>query len=154
MSDQTARRNVSYAILKLVMRYLELDKKVQNYGTNVPIYHAEVHVVSAIADNPGIHIRGLAEQLGMASASVSETVHKLEQKGLVRKEVSPANQSRLCLYVTTKGELAHEEHRKYHRLLEDMAEDELAGATDDQVRFVTEFLQHLLVRLTGFEEQI
>lgn len=141
-------------MLKLVMRYMEIDHTVQNYGTNVPIYHSEIHIVSAIAENPGIHIRGLAELLGVANPSVSETVRKLEKKELVRKEVSPNNQSRLSLYVTKKGELAHEEHRKYHKVLEDMAEDELAGASDEQVAFVTGFLQNLLQRLDGFEEKI
>ena len=154
MHEKNHRQNVSYAVLKLVMRYIEIDHWVQNYGTDVPIYRSEIHIVSAVAENPGIHVRGLAELLKIATPSVSEAVRKLEKKGLIRKEVSPGNQSRLALYVTKKGELAHEEHRKYHKILETMAEEELAGASDEQVAFVTGFLQNLLKRLEGFEENI
>lgn len=141
-------------MLKLVMRYIEIDRRVQNFGTDVPIYHSEIHIVSAIAEHPGIHIKGLAEQMSVASASISEIVRKLHQKELVRKEVSPDNQSRLSLFLTKKGELAHEEHRKYHQMLEDMAERELAEASDEQVNFVTEFFTSLLDQLEGFEEKI
>ena len=154
MREKNDRQNVSYAVLKLVMRYIEIDRAVRNYGTNVPIYRSEIHIVSAIAENPGIHVRGLAELLRIATPSVSEAVRKLEKKDLIRKEVSPGNQSRLALYVTKKGELAHAEHRKYHKILETMTEEELAGASDDQVAFVTGFLQNLLKRLEGFEEGI
>lgn len=154
MQERNDRQKVAYTMLKLVMRYLEIDHTVRNFGTDVPIYHAEIHIVSAISQHPGIHIRGLAEEMGIASASVSETVRKLEKKGLVRKEVSPNNQSRLSLYVTKKGELAHKEHRKYHKMLEDMTENELATASNEQVAFVTSFLTNLLKGLEGFEEKI
>lgn len=154
MKGRSEKHNVAYAMLKLMMRYMEIDHKVQNFGTNVPIHHSEIHIISAIAESPGIHIRGLAEQIGVASASISETVRKLVNKELVRKEVSPNNQSRLSLFVTKKGELAHEEHRKYHKILEDMAQDELAAATDEQIAFINQFLGNLLVRLDGFEDKI
>lgn len=154
MEQGNDRKTVAYSMLNLMMRYMEIDQKVQNFGTNVSIYHSEIHIVSAIAEHPGIHIRGLAEQMGVASASISETVRKLEKKELIRKEVSPTNRSRLSLYVTKKGELAHEEHRRYHKILDDMTQEELMEASEEQVAFINEFLSHLLVRLEGFEDRI
>lgn len=41
-----------------------------------------------------------------------------------------------------------------HRMLEDMAENELVNASDEQVNFITDFLQNLLKQLDGFEEKI
>ena len=154
MEERNIRQGVSYSVLKLARRYMELDGCVHNYGTNVSIYHSEIHLVSAIARNPGIHVRGLAERMGVASASVSETVRKLEKKGLVRKEISPDNQSRLSLYLTKKGELAHEEHTRYHKILEHIVEDALSDASDAQVEFITTFFADLLKRMDGFEDMI
>ncbi len=154
MKERSIRQQVSYSLLKLVMRYIDLDHQVQNFGTNVPIYNSEIHMVSAIAKNPGIHVRGLAEKLNISTPSVSEIVRKLEKKDLVRKEVSSGNQSRLALYVTTKGELAHEEHIKYHRILEDMVNEELAESSDEQAAFVNSFLQNLITKLDGFVDKI
>lgn len=45
-------------------------------------------------------------------------------------------------------------HRKHHKILETMAEEEPAGASDEQMVFVIHFPQNLLGRLEGFEENI
>lgn len=154
MKEHPDKQEVSYAILRLMTRYMQIDKKTQTYGTNVPIYHTEIHIVSAIAENPGIHVRGLAEYFRYSSASVSEVIRKLEKKNLVRKETYSKNRSRLSLYVTKKGELAHEEHQKYHRMLEAMVEEELDGLTNEQINSFISLLHNLYIKMEGFEDKI
>jgi len=154
VKKHTNKQEVSYAMLRLFTRYMEIDKKTQTYGTKVPIHHAEIHMVSAIAQNPGIHVRGLAEYFSYSSASVSEIIRKLEKKNLVRKETDSKNLSRLSLYLTKKGELAHEEHQKYHRMLEAMMEEELNDLTDEQIDCFITLFHNLLIKMEDFEEKI
>ena len=95
-----AKQKIGYDILSLAMAYVELDKKTRYYGTDVPIFHAEIHMLSAIAEHPGIHVGGLADFLGITKGSVSEIIKKLERKALVVKETDDHNLSKLSLRLT------------------------------------------------------
>jgi len=142
--------SVSYSLLRLVMRYMELDKQIHNFGTDTPIYYSEIHLISAIANNPDIHVKGLAELLNITSASVSEMLGKLQKKGLIQKTADKNNLSRLKLTLTTKGQLAHEEHMKYHSKLNQIIAEELKGKSDEQIAFLHNFCDHIRDRLDDF----
>lgn len=150
VDHRSGTESVSYSLLRLVMRYMELDKQMRNFGTDSPIYHSEIHLISEIAKNPDIHIRGLAEQLGITSASVSEMISKLQKKGLVQKSTDKRNLSRLNLSLTDKGRLAHEEHVRYHEELNQMIAAELKDASSDQIAFLHEFCDRMRERIMNF----
>lgn len=154
MDNDLKKQRLADTLLKFNRRYAEIEKVARNFGTNVPIHKAEIHAVSAITGSPGIHVRGLAELLGITSASASELVGKLEKKGLVHKQTDANNLSRFLLYVTKKGKLANEEHTRYHQILEKMIEDELTEATEQQIDFLITFLSGLLSRFEGLEEKM
>jgi len=59
------KHKIAYESLELAFALMELDKKTRYYGTDVPIFHSEIHVIKVIAENPGIHVGGLAEILGV-----------------------------------------------------------------------------------------
>ena len=150
INHRDGTETVSYSLLRLVVRYMELDKQMHRFGTDTPIYHSEIHLISAIAQNPDIHVRGLAEQLGVTSASVSEMINKLQKKGLVQKSTDKNNLSRLNLSLTDKGRLAHEEHMRYHEELNQIISAELAGASGEQVAFLHDFCDHMRERIDNF----
>jgi DNA-binding MarR family transcriptional regulator len=152
MSDE--KRQIGYDLLDLIMTFLELDKQIRNYGTDVPIFHAEIHMISAIAGHPGIHVGGLADLLGITKGSVSEIVRKLEKKGLVMKETDERNLSKLSLYLTEKGKTAHENHMRYHALLNDTIESELAGVSEREVQFLSHFLAAITEKAKNFDEYV
>lgn len=152
MDNETQR--IGYALLDLVMTFVELDKKIRTYGTDVPIFHAEIHMISAIANHPGIHVGGLAELAGITKGSVSEIIKKLEKKALVIKGTDERNLSKLALYLTEKGKTAHENHMRYHALLNDPIESELANASEKEVQFLAHFLAEITNKAKSFDEQI
>lgn len=150
LNHTEGKEAVPYSLLHLVTSYVELDKKIRYYGTDVPIYNSEIHLISAIANNPEIHIRGLAEKFGITSASVSEMISKMQKKGLVEKHIDKDNLSRIKLSLTEKGMLAHREHRKYHDELNCMVGDELNGASEEQIEFLNFFLGNMARRMNEF----
>lgn len=150
LNHREGKEAVPYSLLHLVMSYMNLDKKIRYYGTDTPISNSEIHIISAIADNPEIHIRGLAEKLGITSASVSEMISRMQKKGLVEKRIDKKNLSRLNLFLTEKGKLAHREHRKYHDELNRMVNDELEGVSAEQIAFLNSFLENMAKRMNDF----
>ena len=147
-------QKIGYDLLNLIMTFLELDKQIRNYGTDVPIYHSEIHMISAIARHPGIHVGGLADLLGVTKGSVSEIIRKLEKKALVMKDTDEHNLSKLSLYLTEKGKTAHENHMRYHSVLDDMIDSELAGASERELQFLSGFLAAVTKKAKSFDVHI
>lgn len=147
-----SKNKIAYTSLQLALALVDLDKKTRYFGTDVPIFYSEIHVIMAIAQHPGIHVGGLAEILGVTKGAVSEILKKLERKALVIKEVDDLNLSRYSLSLTEKGKKAHGNHMHYHDILNDMVEDELQNASEQELEFLSNFLMSLINRVKLFNE--
>lgn len=152
--NKNNKHEIAYESLNLAFALMELDKKTRYYGTDVPIFHSEIHVIKAIYEHPSIHVGGLADVLGVTKGAVSEILRKLERKGLVKKEVDELNLSRYLLSLTEKGESAHKNHMHYHAILNSMVEQELQKATEAEMKFLSDFLLALTSRVQNFDENI
>lgn len=142
---------IPYSMLKLIMCYLELDSKIQYYGTDIPIYRSEIHLISAIAKKPDINVKGLAEEFKITSASVSEMLTKLQRKGMIDKTFDKNYRVGLKLTLTEKGKKAHDEHMRYHTNLNQMVIDELSTASHEQTETILSFLNSMCKRLEEFD---
>ncbi|WP_042338893.1 MarR family winged helix-turn-helix transcriptional regulator [Desulfosporosinus youngiae] len=151
---RSIKQKIGYDILNLAMTYVELDKKTRYYGTDVPIFHSEIHMISVIAEYPGVHVGGLAEILGITKGSVSEIIKKLERKALVVKEIDVQNLSKLALRLTEKGEKAHSNHMRYHTILNSMVEEELETVSEHDVKFLSCFLSAIKAKVEKFNESV
>ena len=148
------KHKIAYESLDLAFALMELDKKTRYYGTDVPIFHSEIHVIKAIAEHPYIHVGGLADILGVTKGAASEILKKLERKALVKKEVDELNLSRYSLSLTEKGEKAHKNHMPYHDILNGMVEDELQNASEEELEFMLSFFSSMISRIEKFDENI
>jgi DNA-binding MarR family transcriptional regulator len=148
------KHKIAYESLDLAFALMELDKKTRYYGTDVPIFHSEIHVIKAIAEHPGIHVGGLADILEVTKGAVSEIIKKLERKALIIKEVDELNLSRYSLSLSEKGEKAHKIHMHYHAILNGVVENELQNATESELNFLSSFLLSLKSRVENFDENI
>ena len=50
------KKNISYSLLSIIEKFFEIDKKTRFYGTDKPLYHAEIHTIKAIKENKDIGI--------------------------------------------------------------------------------------------------
>lgn len=146
------KHQIAYNSLHLALAMIDLDKKTRYFGTDVPIFHSEIHVIMAIAEHPGIHVGGLADILGVTKGAVSEILKKLERKALVIKEIDDLNLSRYSLSLTEKGKKAHNSHMHYHSILNSMVEDELVNASEQELEFLSNFLSSVINKIKNFNE--
>lgn len=148
------KHQIAYDSLHFASALIELDKKTRYYGTDVPIFHSEIHVIMAIAEHPGIHVGGLADILGVTKGAVSEILKKLERKALIIKEVDELNLSRYTLHLTAKGKKAHSNHMHYHMVLNSMVEEQLEDASEHDLKFLSDFLSALISKVKVFNDNL
>ncbi len=140
---------VNYAFLGAVYAYMEHEKESHLLKTKdgETLYPAEVHMVSEIKENEGIHITGLADKLSVTIGAVSQILMKLEKKGLITKEKDIQNQSRFLLKLTPDGELIHINHIKYHEEFDDLLYELIGNEPEEKVNFLKDFLTALTAKI-------
>ncbi|TCL73292.1 DNA-binding MarR family transcriptional regulator [Hydrogenispora ethanolica] len=140
-SQDTPALRISYSLLRVIYKFFDIDQKTRYYGTDHPLSYVEIHLISAIHRNEGVHVTGLAEILGVTKGAVSQVLMKLETKGYVLKERDPLNQSRFLLKLTPKGETAHRHHIEFHNKFDELVCQILKGQTDGNVQFLEDFIE-------------
>lgn len=150
---QRLRKNhICFALLSLVNQFYKLERQCRNFGTDVEIHLAEIQMIMTIHNAQGIHVNGLAEKLGITKGSVSEMLRKLERKGLVRKEKDPLKMTRLNIYLTDKGLLAHQNHICLHQKLDNLVLEAAAEHGPELLKSFTSLLNDILMRLAAFSK--
>lgn len=148
------RNRPSYLFLRIQVQLASLDKKTRTYGTGHVLHVSEIHMIKAVRENPGMHVTGLAEMLGVTKGAVSQILQKLEKKGMIEKIPDPANASRLILKTTPDGDVAYDEHERLHAYYDLIFTDLLQNATEENKIFLTEFLISLNKQLELEEKKI
>ncbi|SHN74840.1 MarR family winged helix-turn-helix transcriptional regulator [Desulfitobacterium chlororespirans] len=136
------------------MKFIEVDKRKRYYGTDVPIYIAEIHMLGAIAEHEGIHMASLAEHMGVTKGFVSEIMAKLKKKGLVIKERDSHNQTKIILKLTEKGKLANENHLKFHRMIDEAIIELLSDQEEGKISFLEEFSDGFTRKMASIDAEI
>lgn len=112
-------------VSELLMDYVHLskdyDRALYNYGLtgafglDINFNHMEIHMLSAIQENPGISAQELATMFYRTKGAVSQIVKFLAREGLIIKRENPQNARINNLYTTEIGRVAcknHAEHEK------------------------------------------
>lgn len=147
------RAKISYTFLRVVTKIAALDRKTRYYGTDQPLYEAEIHMIKSIKENEGIHVTGLADILGVTKGAVSQIIMKLDHKGMIVKETDPRNLSRLVLRLTAKGETAYAHHEKLHQEFDGLFNVVIENATEENKAFLESFLNALDARIDAYAKE-
>ena len=87
----------------------------RDYGRGYLMSEVDVHTLGYIQENPGILAKQIAEMTYRSKGTVSLSLSKLEEQGLLEQRVNPKKKSERNLYVTPAGEEVCRRHREYDR---------------------------------------
>lgn len=134
--------NSTYAKLSLradvlyhfVTTYSNYIHQARDYGTGRVINMAEVHILTMIADEPGITTNVLAQKWKCTKAAVSQNVKKLEEKKFVYRIQDKTNKKVFHLYVTEEGEQLALAHKRFDILdIIETKQELLKYCTEDEI---------------------
>ena len=128
------------SILDMIETVEQMRKRSVYDAGRIKVMNNEMTMLKAIGDNPDMHVIGLARILGITKGAVSQTLSKLEKKGLIEKLPDPLNASRLIIKLTASGEEIYEKHERFHEELDALVESILNEASEENRRFLNDFL--------------
>ena len=100
-------------LYQFVVLYNTYINQVRDYGTGELISMVEVHILTIIADNPGITASQLALKWGTTKGAISQNLKKLESKSLILRRKENDNAKTIHLYATEKGDRLSSAHKSY-----------------------------------------
>lgn len=130
-------------LLNIINRFNEIDKKARNFGTDMVLHLSEIHLIEFIGDNAGLSISEIARKKNITKGAVSQTLIRLEGKGLVVKALNPENKSQAVISLTKKGWTAYCEHKKYHENINKIILSCIQGKSEEEINTIYTFLEQL-----------
>ncbi len=113
--------------------YMELERKPRHFHSGIEMTSGEMHLLETIGDQPGAGVTALAGWFGISKGAVSQTLKRLDKKGMIVRETDPGNLSRVRLSLSEPGRAVYLEHKEWHKkrldgglmdLMNDLSEEE------------------------------
>ncbi|MCT4686204.1 MarR family winged helix-turn-helix transcriptional regulator [Vallitalea sp.] len=138
------KKNMEEAIEKFMTMTEKISncgKSPRNYGTDVDIYRSEIHIIKLIGDYANLHVSEIARKFGVTKGAISQSLKKLERKGLVEKYLDETNNTRLLVKLTDKGEIAYLSHEEHHKVSDKDILQYLYELSDHELEVVVTFIE-------------
>lgn len=134
-------------------KYTMMEKKPKDFGTGDLLYHAEVHTLIAIRDNPEINITKLAKETGVTKGAVSQTVNRLGNKQMIAR-YKGENDREVNLRLSDKGVIACEKHTKYMESLFRVYEEMYLSASPKERKAVKKVIETINEQFDNYLQNI
>jgi DNA-binding MarR family transcriptional regulator len=95
-------------IFQVINKLLFKEKKKIFKIEGVSLYPSEVHLLLVIKNQINTNATKIAKQLGLTKGAVSQTLSRLEKKGIILKTKDPYNKNELNLSLTGFGKKTYE----------------------------------------------
>ncbi|MCD8223282.1 MAG: MarR family winged helix-turn-helix transcriptional regulator [Clostridiales bacterium] len=115
----TVLANLSEILLEYTHLSKEYERTLHNYGLQeafgleIMFNHMEIHVLSAIAETPGIAAQDLAARFYRTKSAISHMIKFFVKYKLIIKQENPLNARINNLYITDIGRVAVENHAQH-----------------------------------------
>jgi DNA-binding MarR family transcriptional regulator len=147
-------RHLVEKFMGIVRRTAELENRPWHFGTDETLFRSEIFLLELIGDQEGVGVTDAANLLGITKGAVSQTLKKLDAKGLVEKRSDPINSLKACLYLTNKGKIAFYAHKHWHETMDGGFKDYFSRLSQENISFLDEFLNQLDAFLNKWEESL
>ncbi len=135
---------------RIVKQWQDLESKPRKFGIEEDLFRTEIHLIEAIGVGRDVSVTDLAKEVGVTKGAVSQTLKKLDEKGLVVKEPDPMNSSRLLVSLTAKGKIAFYAHEHWHELMDGGFKEYFTSLPEAKLQFLNGFLTEVEEFLNKF----
>ncbi len=160
MDRKKTSEEIAELFIKLANKYNSLEKIPVDYGVGKDLYHSERHLLDQIGDYPEKNITELAQFMGVTKGAISQTVKKLENKGIVYRYKGEQNEKEVFLKLTETGKGVYEKHKEVNQRSIMPLYEELKKYSDDKVYFLVEmfkwmdtFLDESKIKMQGHSKE-
>ena len=122
--------------------FVAVEKDFAFHHGDVALHSSEIHLMKAVAFNPGSNAKSLAQYLGVTKGAVSQTMARLEKKDVIRKESGSGN-NEIRVLLTPAGSDALEAFQRQTAAQWRSFSDYVASLSEEERRVIVGFVDKL-----------
>lgn len=139
-------------ILLIIQKLTFLEKKrIVTHG-HLKLYPSEIHLMLLIADEQESNATIMAEKLGVTKGAISQTLSRLEKKGILKKTKDPYNKNELTVTFTPIGQKTLEKFRDVQMVFRNQFVHYFSSTPENERKVIGRFLSHIEVILTNMHK--
>ena len=131
-------------ILDSINILIALDKKrvVAHKGKN--LHPSELQLLMFLYHVKDTNITAIASEMGLTKGAISQTLSRLEKKGIISKETFPKKKNELQVQFTKSGEELMAQLNKSQKSVEGRYRRYIQSLTDDEKLTISNFLDRMV----------
>ena len=147
MMTHTIKRQTLQVINKIIFK----EKKKVIRFKDIALFPSEIHLMLVIKNHIDTNTTEIAKQLGLTKGAISQTLSRLEKKGIIIKRKDPYKKNELTLSLTDAGKEAYEFCQAVQTSFAESLERFLCALDDKEKEVVFNFLLNLEKTIDGLD---
>jgi DNA-binding MarR family transcriptional regulator len=127
-------------ILHTLSLVTSADKRQKLEIEGVNLYSSEIHLLMFVHTEQDTNITKIADKLELTKGAISQTVTRLENKGIIQKETDPYNKNELTILFTPKGKKIRDHIIMIREMLQNHFRQYLHSLSDHDKQVIDGFL--------------
>jgi DNA-binding MarR family transcriptional regulator len=144
-------RKLAAQIRRVINRLIFLEKRsVLRHGA-LRLHPSEIHLMQVISEYPDSSAGEMAQRLGVSNGAVSQTLARLERKGVIKKSKDPALKNRVTASFTSSGKEAMQRFEEQQASSRESFSNYLTGLSKSEREVIGSFLTRIEEFMEGLE---
>lgn len=140
---ETSTDKIKKKIIHVINKTIFKEKKKIFKFKGVSLYPSEIHLMLMIKNDIDTNATEIAKKLGLTKGAVSQTLLRLEKKGIILKTKDPYNKNELTMSLTEFGEKAYELCQSTQASFIEAHEGYLGKLDSKEKEVILNFLLHM-----------
>ncbi|MFX1467457.1 MAG: MarR family winged helix-turn-helix transcriptional regulator [Promethearchaeota archaeon] len=124
------------------LAFLERRRKITYKG--IKLFPSEIHLLLFVYHIQDKNITQIADHLGLTKGAISQTLSRLQKKGIIIKETEPFQKNQLHIQFTNKGKILMDHVNEFRGFLETEFLSYLKTKTSGEKQLISNFLDTLV----------
>lgn len=142
-------RKLAGRIRRVVNRLIFLEKRSVFQHEGLRLHPSEIHLMQVIKERPDLNASEMAQRLGVSNGAVSQTLARLERKGIIKKAKDPSLKNRVTATFTESGRTAIRSFEAKQASSVESFSTYLAGLSEREKEVIGGFLSRVEEFLEG-----
>jgi len=130
-------------ILRISNKLIFIEKKGILQHGNLKLYPSEIHLMAVIDAEKDMNASEMANRLGVTKGAVSQTLSRLDEKGIIHKTKDVMNKNKLTVRFTPLGKTVFKKHLKKRASIQEQFSRYLSALTHREKEIIRRFLTNL-----------
>lgn len=136
-------KKVAGQVRRVINRLIFLEKRSVFQHGILRLYPSEIHLMQVLKETPDLNAGQMAQRMGISNGAVSQTLARLERKGIIVKTKDPALKNELTVTFTESGKAAIQGFEREQASAINAFSRYLAGLSNNDRNVIERFLSHM-----------